>query len=99
MSTKVPQDQLEIRTYVLDIARQAGLRVRPPILIREVTLDDTVADPNIDPTAGEHRISLISKDGRTEIRVPHGDPKNPEWRFLTRARVEDAVNVLATRPG
>ncbi|HEX4376052.1 MAG TPA: hypothetical protein VHZ99_02760 [Steroidobacteraceae bacterium] len=99
MSTKVPQDQQEIRTYILDIARQAGLRVRPPILIREVALDDTAADPATDPAAGEHRISLISKDGRVEIRVPYGDSKNPEWRFLTRARVEDAVNTLATRTG
>ena len=99
MSTKVPPDQQEVRTYVLDIARQAGLRVRPPILVREVTLDDTAGDPATDPLADEHRINLISKDGQVEIRVPRGDPKNPEWRFLTRARVEDAVNLLATRPG
>lgn len=93
MSTKALPDLQEIQVYVLDIARQAGLRARPPILIREVILDGAGSDPD----AGEHLISLGSKGGGIETRIPRGDPKDPEWRFLTRARVEDAVSLLASR--
>ena len=93
MSNQAAQVLQEIRVYVLDIARQAGLRIRPPILIREVTLDGAGAEPG----PGEYLVSLGSKDGSIDIRIPHGDAKNPEWRFLTRARIEDAVQLLASR--
>jgi hypothetical protein len=93
MPTKAQQDFQGMRVFVLDEAVQSGLRVRPPIRIWEVQWDGGAAEV----VATDHVIKISSKNSHVETKIPHGDPKDPEWRFLTRARVEDAVSTLASQ--
>jgi hypothetical protein len=92
-ATKTQQDYQGMRVFVLDEAVQSGLRVRPPIRIWEVEWDGGAAEP----ITTDHVIKISSKNSHVETKIPHGDPKDPEWRFLTRARVEDAVSTLASQ--
>jgi hypothetical protein len=93
MTTQAEADCRAMHVFVLDEATQTGLRVRPPIRIREIQWDDGAAEV----VTAEHVIRIRGKDADIETRIPHGDAKDPEWRFMVRARVQNAVEVLATK--
>jgi hypothetical protein len=94
MTTKAEEaDYQAMHVFVLDEATQTGLRVRPPIRIREIEWDGGA--PEMITT--DHVIKISSKDSDIETTIPHGDAKDREWRFMVRARVQSAVTVLATK--
>jgi hypothetical protein len=93
MPSKEQQDFQGMCVFVLDEAVQSGLRVRPPIRIRDVEWDGGSSEA----ITSDHIVKISSKNSHVEAKIPHGDPKDPEWRFLTRARVDDAVTVLASQ--
>jgi len=91
--TQGEADYRAMHVFVLDEATQTGLRVRPPIRIREIQWDGGAPEM----IATDHLIKISSKDTYIETTIPHGDSKDPEWRFMVRARVQNAVEVLATK--
>jgi hypothetical protein len=93
MTTKAQQDYEDMRVFVFDEATQTGLRVKPPIRIREVQWDGGASVM----ITTDHVIKIMSKDSHIETTIPHGDSKDPEWRFMVKARVANAVTVLATQ--
>jgi len=93
VTTQGEADYRAMHVYVLDEATQTGLRVRPPIRIREIQWDGGV--PEL--IASEHVIKISSKDAHIETTIPHGDSKDPEWRFMVKARVQNAVEVMAAK--
>jgi hypothetical protein len=93
MATSEQQDYKDMCVFVLDEAVQRGLKVRPPIRIREVQWDGGTAQGVIT----DHLVKIISNNSHVEITIPHGDAKDPQWRFMTRARVENAVTELAAQ--
>jgi hypothetical protein len=93
MTTQGEAEYKAMHVFVLDEATQTGLRVRPPIRIREILWDDGASELK----ATDHAVKISSKDAFIETTIPHGDSKDPEWRFLVRARVNNAVEVLATK--
>ena len=93
MTTQGEADYRAMHVFVLDEATQTGLRVRPPIRIREIEWNEGAAEL----IATDHVIKINSKDTSIETTIPHGDSKDPEWRFMVRARVQNAVEVLATK--
>jgi hypothetical protein len=92
-TTQADADYRAMHVFVLDEATQTGLRVRPPIRIRDIQWDG--GSPQM--TAAEHVIKISGKEFDIETTIPHGDAKDPEWRFMVRARVQNAVEVLATK--
>jgi hypothetical protein len=82
-----------MHVFVLDEATQTGLRVRPPIRIREIKWDEGESES----ITTDHLVKISSKDTFIETTIPHGDSHDPEWRFKVRARVQNAVEVLATK--
>jgi hypothetical protein len=82
-----------MHVFVLDEATQTGLRVRPPIRIREIEWDGGSAQA----VMADHVIKICGKDTDIETTIPHGDARDPGWRFLVRARVQNAVEVLAEK--
>jgi hypothetical protein len=93
MVTTEQQGYNDMCVFVLDEAVQRGLRVRPPIRIREVQWDGGTSQL----ITTDHLVKISSNNSHIEITIPHGDAKDPQWRFLTRARVENAVTALATQ--
>jgi hypothetical protein len=93
MATSEQQDYKDMCVFVLDEAVQRGLKVRPPIRIREVQWDGGTAQAVIT----DHLVKISSNTSHVEITIPHGDAKDPQWRFMTRARVENAVTELAAQ--
>jgi hypothetical protein len=93
VTIKPENEYRAMHVFVLDEATQTGLRVKPPIRIREVQWDGGA--PEMITT--DHTIKISSKDSDVETTIPHGDSKDPEWRFMVRARVQNAVEVLATK--
>jgi hypothetical protein len=93
MTTKTEGEYRAMHVFVMDEATQTGLRVRPPIRIREVQWDGGA--PEMITT--DHVIKISGKDSDVETTIPHGDARDPEWRFMVRARVQNAVEVLATK--
>ena len=89
----IDADTKAMHVFVMDEATQTGLRVRPPIRIRDIEWDGGSAET----TVTEHVVKISSKDTDIETIVPHGDAKDPEWRFMVRARVQNAVEVLASK--
>lgn len=89
----IPPDHRGMEVFVLDEATQTGLRVRPPIRIRDIQWDDGAPEP----ITTDHVVKISSKDTCIETTIPHGDSKDPEWRFMVKARVQSAVQVLATK--
>jgi hypothetical protein len=93
MTTQAESDYKAMHVFVFDEATQTGLRVRPPIRICEVQWDGGSAEM----TSADHVIRISGKATNIETTIPHGDAKDPEWRFMVRARVQNAVEVLATK--
>lgn len=93
MSTRAQIDYQAMHVFVLDEATQTGLRVRPPIRIREIEWDGG----SDQMTTTDHVVKISGKECDIETVIPHGDAKDPEWRFMVRARVQNAVEVLATK--
>jgi hypothetical protein len=93
MSSQGEADYRAMHVFVLDEATQTGLRVRPPIRIREIQWDGG----SLELITTDHVIKISSKDTCIETTIPHGDSKDPEWRFMVKARVHNAVEVLATK--
>jgi hypothetical protein len=93
MTTQRDAESQGMHVFVLDEATQTGLRVRPPIRIHEIQWDDGVPEP----ITADHVVKISSKDTCIEAIIPHGDSHDPEWRFLVKARIQSAVEVLATK--
>jgi hypothetical protein len=93
MTTQAEAEVRAMHVFVLDEATQTGLRVRPPIRIRDIQWDGGSSETVI----ADHVIRISGKDTDIEAIIPHGDAKDPEWRFMVRARVQNAVEVLATK--
>jgi hypothetical protein len=93
MTTQAEADYRAMHVFVLDEATQTGLRVRPPIRIREIQWDGGSAEM----VTADHVVKISGKDTDIETSIPHGDAHDPEWRFMVRARIQNAVEVLATK--
>lgn len=93
MATQSETENRGMHVFVLDEATQTGLRVRPPIRISDIQWDEGA--PEL--VTADHVIKISSKDTCIETTIPHGDSKDPEWRFMVRARVQNAVEVMATK--
>ena len=93
MTDQAKTNYRAMHVFVLDEATQTGLRVRPPIRIREIQWDGGASEM----ITTDHVIKISGKDTDIETTIPHGDAKDPEWRFMVRARVQNAVEVLARK--
>ena len=93
MTTQDDADYRAMHVFVFDEATQTGLRVRPPIRIREVQWDGGSQEK----ITADHVIKISGKDTEIETTIPHGNAKDPEWRFMVKARIQNAVEVLATK--
>jgi hypothetical protein len=93
MTSQAEADYKAMHVFVMDEATQTGLRVRPPIRIREIEWDRG----STQMTTTDHFVRICGKDTEIETTIPHGDAKDPEWRFMVRARVQNAVEVLASK--